>query len=100
MSQWNTWVMELAEGYKELFFKMDGDTFLHSIGHNKSVVDCFMFIYNLLVREEKIIPIERLGIVEKNNLWEEAKRVSEIQDKEHLIKVSKAIHCLGSYIQL
>jgi hypothetical protein len=109
MSIWNDNFLRLAEYYKQQFFTMEGDQFLQMIGRNFCITGCFVCVYDILIKQKKIEPIEGLSSEDKWKLYEEAKRITEFREpeklseaekKKHYIRVSKALHTLGSIIQM
>jgi hypothetical protein len=56
--------------------------------------------YHQLVSEGRCVNIEQLDQPEKLELWNEAKRVSAVQEQNYVIEVCKAIHGFGTWIQL
>lgn len=99
-SSWDTSFLKLAEDYKKSFFNSETEVFLKQLANANIILGCWLVIYGVLVKQKRIEPIENISDKEKKELWGEARRLSDDQTKERLIKVAKAIHCLGQYIQL
>jgi hypothetical protein len=97
---WDNGFLSLAESLKKEFFKNDTDTFLGWIANTTIMLDCYLRIYEVLVKRKLIVAIEDLTLDERKQLWEEAKRLSGAESKEKAIKISKAIHTLGTTLQL
>ena len=92
--------MALAEEYKKAFFNTDTDEYFKMVSDYPSLLECFVQMYGIMVKENRITPIERLSADEKLQLWNEAKRIAgETSTKEHCIRLSKALHFLGTLIQ-
>lgn len=56
--------------------------------------------YNILVRKNKIVPIEKMAQSDKENLWKTAKEFSKNRlDKNGLIKMAKGLVTLEYFLQ-
>ena len=92
--------MTLAQEYKKIFFEQETDAYFKMVSDCEAILGCFVEMYGIMVKENRITPIERLSADEKLQLREEAKRISgESSSKEHCIRLSKALHFLGTLIQ-
>jgi hypothetical protein len=96
----NDGFFKLADEYKRLYLESKGDGFLFQIGRFRSVRGCLVHIYHVLIWEKQCEPIEKLSQHDKEELWKEAKRISEWKTKEEVIEVCKALHAFGIYIQM
>ena len=92
--------MTLAQEYKRLFYEQETDSYFKMVSDCESILGCFVEMYGIMVKEKRITPIENLSADEKNQLWMEAKRIAgDGCSKEHAIRLSKALHFLGTLIQ-
>lgn len=91
--------MKLAGAYAEKLNEQ-GEAFFFQIGEFESLRMCLVVVYSILVSDGKCIPIEQLSEEQKTSLWEEAKRVSKSKKQALLIDVCKALHGLGTYIEM
>jgi hypothetical protein len=89
----------LLKQYKASLEK-DAEAFLFQVGKFASMRGILVDTYNELIREGGCINIEGLEADEMQELWNEAKRVSAVQEQNYVIEVCKAIHGFGSWIQL
>lgn len=56
--------------------------------------------YNILVRQNKIIPLEKMPQQEKENIWEQAKDFAmDRLDKEGLIRMCRGLIILEYFLQ-
>ncbi len=99
-SEWDAGFLRLADEYKKGFYDSDTEVFLKQLANANIILGCWLVIYGILVKRKRIEPIENIPENEKKELWGEARRLSKDKSKERLIKVSKAVHCLGQYIQM
>ena len=90
----------IADQYRALFLQGDGDAFLFQIGKFRGVRGVLVHVYSSLVQQKECLPIEKLPQHEKIALWEEAKRVTDSKDQKTIIETAKALHALGTYLQL
>lgn len=92
----------LCRAYKVDFFKhgKNGFDYLKTLCSFQSTVSVLNSLYDILIREGKCVPIEMLETDEKTALWHEAKRLSAIKEQKHLIRVSKALHAFGTFLQI
>jgi hypothetical protein len=72
-----------------------GDQFLYDLAWQAVPIQYFLSLYDLMIVDSNVPPIEALPAEKKWHLYEEAKRVSQNQDKAHIVKVTKAIYALG-----
>lgn len=93
--------MGLAEEYKQLFFKAgNADDYFAWVGRTECVLSCYVEMYGIMAKENKLVRIEDLDAKTKTELWLEAKRIlGEGAGNEQAIKLCKAIHFLGILIQ-
>ena len=92
--------MTLAQEYKRLFFEQETDAYFKMVSDCAAVLGCFLVMYGIMVKEKRITRIEDLTDDEKSQLWNESKRIAgDGCSKEHAIKLSKALHFLGTLIQ-
>lgn len=97
---WRNGFMELAELYKKSFFSIDTDDYFKMVSDFPSLLECFVQMYGIMVKEKRLTRVEDLEDGFKLELWNEAKRIAgEGCSKEHAIKLSKALHFLGTLIQ-
>lgn len=96
----HTGFMNLAQEYKRLFYESDTDAYFKMVSDNQAILGCFIEMYGVMVKQKRIVRIEDLSSNEKSSLWGEAKRIAGDQcSKEHAIRLSKALHFLGTLIQ-
>jgi hypothetical protein len=97
---WDKTFLELGQTYRHQFLNSeDTEGFLKLLGRGFIITGCFNIIYGILLKQGDITAIEELEIKEKEALFEEAKRISDNKSKEHIVKVCKAIHTLGTLLQ-
>lgn len=99
MKEFESGMIKLAREYQAEFFK-DRDFFLSQVGKFQSIRSVLIQVYTLLVKHGKCDPIEKLSETDKWELWNEAKRISEVQEVNYLKDVCKALHGLGQFIQI
>jgi hypothetical protein len=88
---------DIAKGYIDTF-KNDQEGFLRQVGMLSSIRGVLVQVYYELVKEKKCVRIEDLDPEEKQDLWQEAKRISGRTEKNYLKEVSKALHGFGSFL--
>jgi hypothetical protein len=89
----------LGTEYKRIFQK-DQEEFLKQIGKFASIRGSLVQLYYQLLKVGKCTRIDDLPEAEKVELWTEARRISEVQEKNYLIEVCKALQGFGAFIQL
>lgn len=97
---WDTKFLELADLYKTQFLRSDTEEFLKWMANTPIIVGVLCQSYGVMVKLEMIPRIETISSDEKWELFNEAKRLSESQEKEYLVSLSKSIYALGQYIQV
>lgn len=92
--------MTLAQQYKKIFYGSDTDAYFKMVSDCEAILGCFVEMYGIMVKENRITPIEKLTADEKMQLWKEAKRIAgDGCSEKHAIRLSKALHFLGTLIQ-
>jgi hypothetical protein len=89
----------LLKQYKASLEK-DAEAFLFQVGKFASMRGILVDTYHQLVSEGRCVNIEGLEADEKLELWNEAKRVSAVQERNYVIEVCKALHGFGTWMQL
>lgn len=98
---WGENILKIADLYKqELYKSEDAEVYLKTFCNSEIRVSILILAYDTLVNTKRIEAIESLPIEEKRKLWEEAKRLCDNDNKQYLIRVSKALFTLGQYIQI
>lgn len=96
--------MKYADVVKKAKYKSDlqkdPESFLLLISSGTSVRGVLVQLYHELVNEGKCTKIEDLTPEEKDELLEEAKRISVKQEKNYLIEAQRALHGFGTFVQL
>ena len=96
---WGENILAIAELYrKEWYQSEDVEAFLKMFCNSEIRVSILVLAYDTLVKSGKAATIESLDNDEKRKLWEEAKRLCENQDKQYVIRVSKAIYSLSQLV--
>lgn len=98
---WGENILEIAKLYrKELWHCEDVEAYLKVFANSDIRISIMILAYDTLVKTKQIPPIESLNVVEKGKIWEEAKRLSINESKPYVIRVSKALYCMGQFVQI
>jgi hypothetical protein len=94
-------LIELAYKFREVFYKAENtELYFDRLGNYGVVLQMYVQIYNTLLKFDGIVPIENLPVEKKKELVAEARRLSKTNDKAHTIRLSKALHVIGTITQL
>jgi hypothetical protein len=97
---WNDTFLRLADLYKEEFMQSETEFYLKLLANSEIRIGVLCESYGVAVKLGYMSPIESITADEKWELYNEAKRLSENQDKDYLRSVCKVIYFLGQYIQI
>lgn len=98
---WGDNILKIASLYREELWNCeDAEVYLKTFCNTCIKVEILCLAYQTLTHRKQIDEIEKLEESEKRKLWEEAKRLTDTNDRKYLIRVSKAIYTLGQYVQL
>lgn len=97
---WDDTFINLIELYKKEFYAADTETYLKLLANSTIRVHVLCESYAVLVKTKRIPPIESIAQEEKLEIWNEAKRLSDNQDKDWLRMVSKVLYGMGQYVQI
>lgn len=93
---WNEGFIKLGNKYVDLY--MNGKFELEQLAAIPSHRETLNEVYNVLVRQNKLIPIEGLELKEKNALWDACKGYIEKLSTPERVKFCKcywALSCLA-----
>jgi hypothetical protein len=94
-------LIELAYKFREAFYKSENtELYFDMLGNCGVVLQLYSQIYHTLLKFDGIVEIENLPHERKKELVEEAKRLSKTNNKEHIIRMSKALHVIGTITQI
>jgi hypothetical protein len=98
---WGDNILKIADLYiAELDKTNDAEGYLKILCNSDIRVSILCLAYETLVNRKKIEPIESITKEEKLRLWEEAKRLCESDSEKYVVRASKALYCLGMYLQI
>lgn len=90
---------KLRKDYVERFNEI-GYALVEQLPNQPVTVAMMCEIHDLMVKEGKLEPIYSLSEEKKQEIFDEAKVLTEIRDRQFIIKLCKAIYTLGQIIQM